>query len=160
MYIRNAESYDEQKIAYVEKRCFPDGSGATAEDFQDRILAYPKHIWLLVDGMNVVSLADGIATDEPDIRDEMYTSTALHQEDGDWQTLFGLDTVPEFRKRGYASKLLNRVIQDAKRDGRKGIVLVCRSGLTKFYENRGFKNEGRSASTHCGDHLYQMRLTF
>ena len=69
-------------------------------------------------------------------------------------------TLPAYRKRGLAGQVLERVIADAKAQGRKGCVLTCKDKLIHYYEKFGFQNEGVSASTHGGVVWYDMRLTF
>lgn len=79
---------------------------------------------------------------------------------GQWQMIFGVDTIPEYRRQGCAEKIINKVIFDAKEQGRKGLVLTCKDKLIHFYAKFGFKNEGVSKSTHGGAVWYDMRLSF
>ena len=57
-------------------------------------------------------------------------------------------------------QVLERVIADAKAQGRKGCVLTCKDKLVHYYERFGFVNEGVSQSTHGGVVWHDMRLTF
>ena len=68
--------------------------------------------------------------------------------------------LPEYRKKGYAEKLINELISDAKTQGKKGVVLTCKDVLVSYYEKFGFENEGVSESTHGGVVWYAMRLKF
>ena len=79
-------------------------------------------------------------------------------ENGAWQMIFGVNTLPRCRRRGYAGLLLQRAIADAHTQGRKGLVLTCKEKLLHYYAKFGFVNEGVSASTHGGVVWYQMRL--
>ena len=101
-----------------------------------------------------------MVTDEPDLTDDMYTNAAMHREDGAWQMIFGVNTIPEYRRRGYARRLMRRVMTDAKVQGRKGLVLTCKDRLVPFYASLGFVDEGVSASVHGGVVWHQMRMTF
>ncbi|WP_249526544.1 GNAT family N-acetyltransferase [Fusobacterium nucleatum] len=74
--------------------------------------------------------------------------------------IFGVNTLPEYRKRGYAEKLLNEAISEAKSQNRLGLVLTCKDKLVHYYEKFGFKSEGISESTHGGEVWYLMRLEF
>lgn len=65
-----------------------------------------------------------------------------------------------FGEKGYATKLMERVIADCREQGRKGIVLTCKNELIKFYEQFGYINEGKSMSKHGGVEWYEMRLSF
>ena len=74
--------------------------------------------------------------------------------------IFGVDTIPAYRRKGCAEMVLNRVIADTKAAGRKGLVLTCRDYLVHYYAKFGFVSEGISESGHGGVVWYQMRLTF
>lgn len=101
-----------------------------------------------------------MVTNEPILRDEMYEDANLHNENGQWQMIFGVNTIPEYRRQGCAERILKKVISDAKEQGRKGLVLTCKDKLIPYYEKFGFENEGVSESTHGGVVWYNMRLTF
>ena len=85
---------------------------------------------------------------------------SLHDAHGAWQMIFGVNTLPGCRRRGYAGLLLQRAIADARAQGRKGLVLTCKEKLLHYYAKFGFVNEGVSASTHGGVVWYQKRLRF
>ena len=58
-------------------------------------------------------------------------------------------------------KLIRRAIDDAKLQGRRGLVLTCKERLIPYYAKFGFKDEGVSdKSTHGNVVWHQMRLTF
>ena len=148
-------------VAAVEGACFPAAEAATEKDFAARRAVYPNHFWLLEeDDGTLVSFVNGLVTDEPLLRDEMYADASLHNEHGAWQMIFGVNTLPQYRRRGLAGQVLERVIADARAQGRKGCVLTCKDKLIHYYEKFGFQNEGVSASTHGGVVWYDMRLTF
>ena len=147
-------------VAAVESACFPAAEAATEKDFAARLAVYPDHFWLLEDDGTLVSFVNGLVTDEPLLRDEMYADASLHDEHGAWQMIFGVNTLPQYRRQGLAGQVLERVIADARVQGRKGCVLTCKDRLIHYYEKFGFQNEGVSASTHGGVVWYDMRLTF
>lgn len=159
MNIRNATIEDIQAITKVEMTCFPKAEAATEEDFKNRLRVYPNHFWLLEDDKKLVSFINGMVTNEDTLTDEMYENVDLHNENGQWQMIFGVNTIPEYRRQGCAEKLMRKVISDAKDQGRKGLVLTCKDRLVHYYEKFGFKNEGISDSTHGGAIWYNMRLT-
>ena len=105
-------------------------------------------------------MVNGMVTAGPDLRDEMYDNAALHDAQGAWQMIFGVDTAPAYRRRGCAGRLLRHVIAEARRQGRRGLVLTCKDRLVHYYAGFGFVSEGVSQSTHGGVVWYQMRLTF
>ena len=161
MKITYAEEKDITAIAAVEAACFPPAEAATEQEFVERIKHYGNHFWLLYDADKLIAFVDGFVTDEPDLTDEMYENACMHNENGAWQMIFGVNTLPEYRKRGYAGELIRRAIADARRQGRKGLVLTCKDRLLAYYAKFGFVDEGVSEkSTHGNVQWHQMRLTF
>ena len=143
MHIRTASLADAAALAAVEADCFPPAEAATAAEITDRLAYYADHFWILEeDDGTVVSFVDGMTTDEPTLRDEMYENAALHDKDGTWQMIFGVNTLPAYRCRGCAGAVLERVIADARAQGRRGCVLTCKDKLVHYYEKFGFVNEG------------------
>ena len=161
MEIRHATEADTDALAAVENTCFPPAEAATREAIRERVARYGDHFWLLMDGDRLVSFVDGMVTDERDLRDEMFENTALHDEAGAWQMIFGVNTHPDYRGRGCATRLLRAAIDEARARGRAGVVLTCKPEKRSFYARLGFADEGVSPlSTHGGAVWHQMRLRF
>ena len=158
--IRYAASTDLDYITAIEAACFPSAEAAGSDSFKDRLFYYPDHFWLLLENEKIVSFVNGMVTDNPDLTDEMYENAAMHSELGRWQMIFGVDTIPSCRKKGYAGMLLQKAVQDAKDQNRSGLVLTCKNALIHYYESFGFINEGISQSVHGNVTWYQMRLSF
>ena len=161
MHIRTAVMADLPAVTAVEAACFPAAEAATEADFAKRLAVYPNHFWLMEDDNGtLVSFVNGLVTDELHLRDEMYADVSFHDENGAWQMIFGVNTLPEYRRLGLAEQVLRQVIADAKAQGRKGCVLTCKDKLLHYYGKLGFVNEGVSQSTHGDVVWYEMRLTF
>ena len=160
MEIRKATLDDLKEIAAVEAECFPAAEAASEESLRKRLSVFADHFWLLFDGDKMVGFVNGMVTDEPDLYDEMYDDASMHNPDGKWQMIFGVDTIPEYRRQGCAGKVLSRVIEDARKQGREGLVLTCKDKLIHYYAKFGFENEGLSKSVHGDAVWYQMRLKF
>ena len=152
MHIRTATMDDLDAVTAAE--------AATRDEFAARLAVYPNHFWLLEEDGRLVSFINGLVSDEPTIRDEMFADAAFHNEHGAWQMVFGVNTLPEYRRRGLAGEVMRQVIADARSQGRKGCVLTCKDRLVHYYETFGYRSEGVSASTHGGAVWYDMRLTF
>ena len=160
MEIRTATFKDLDAVSAVEAACFPAAEAATPAEFAERLRHYGSHFWLMFDGEKLIGFVDGMVTDKADLSDDLYAQASLHNENGAWQMIFGVNTLPEYRRQGVAAALLERAIADAKTQGRKGLVLTCKDKLVHYYAKFGFVSEGVSESTHGGVVWYQMRLTF
>ncbi len=160
MQIRTATIADLQEIAHIEATCFPPSEAAKKDTLAERLRTYPEHFWLLMDADRIVAFVNGMTTDEKDLQDAMYDDASMHNEGGAWQMIFGVDTIPEYRRRGCAAKLLEHAIEQARKQGRKGLVLTCKERLVPIYAKFGFVSEGVSVSTHGHAVWHQMRLTF
>ena len=161
MQIRKATTADLDSIAAVEAACFPAEEAATREQFGERLKHYADHFLLMLDGEKLVSFIDGFVTDERDLTDEMYERADLHNEAGAWQMIFGLNTMPEYRRTGLAGELIRRFIEEAREQGRRGLVLTCKDSLVDYYSGFGFASEGKTdKSNHGGAAWNQMRLVF
>lgn len=160
MEIRKGTLDDLEAVAAVEARCFPPEQAATMEQFRDRLQTYPEGFWLLWDGEILVGFLDGMVFDSPELTDAMFDDASLHEPRGDWQMIFGLNTIPEYRNRGCAGQLIRQCIHDAEIEGRRGVVLTCLEEKIPYYEKFGFRNEGVSESVHGGAVWYLMRITF
>lgn len=160
MKIRHATSKDVDALSFIESDCFPQAEAATKEDFIERVKYYGNHFWLMFEDNELISFVDGFVTDEKDLTDEMYERANMHNENGSWQMIFGVNTLTSYRNHGYAGKLIQCAIEDAKKQGRKGLVLTCKECLIPYYSKFGFINEGISQSVHGNVVWYQMRLTF
>lgn len=161
MLIRTATLNDLDQIHQVEETCFPIAEAATKEQIKNRLQYYGNHFCLLFENNQLISFVDGFVTDEKDLTDQMYEEASMHNESGQWQMIFGVNTHPSFQHKGYASEVLTAFIEDAKKQERKGLVLTCKEKLIPFYEKFGFLNEGiTDKSVHGNVQWYQMRLTF
>lgn len=161
MEIVNGTIDDLKELAEIERECFPAEQAASEDTLRQRLLVYPDHFWLLKDeNGKIISFVDGMCTDMEDLYDEMYETPSMHDEKGEWQMIFGVNTRPAYRHCGYAYTLLERCLNEAKAAGRTGAVLTCVKNMMPFYERLGFVNEGISESTHGNTEWYQMRILF
>ena len=142
MVIRRAKLSDLDEIAHIESVCFPPDQAAGKTAFESRLQTYPRHFLLMCDEYGKVVSA----------------VSKLHNEKGEWQMVFGLCTLPDYRQRGFAQTLLKEFIRTAKSEGRKGVVLTCKQELIKYYEKFGFVSEGVTENSVIGGvQWYQMR---
>lgn len=161
MNIRHATKHDISAISEVEAKCFPPSEAASEKAFTQRVESYGNHFWLMYENDKLIAFVDGFVTDESDLTDEMFADAAMHNENGAWQMIFGVNTLPEYRNNGYASELLRLAVDEAREQGRKGVVLTCKERLIPFYARLGFVDEGiTDKSTHGNAVWHQMRIIF
>ena len=161
MNIRTATLNDLDAVTAVEAACFPAAEAASEEEFAERLRYYGSHFWLMLDGEKLIGFVDGMVTDQTDLTDDLYEQAHAHNEQGGWQMIFGVNTLPEYRRHGYAGQLLRRAVADARQQGRKGLVLTCKERLLPYYAKFGFQDEGvTDKSTHGNAAWHQMRLSF
>lgn len=175
--IRTATAHDLDAIDSLERACFPPAEAASRTSISSRLAVFPDHFWLLearrntdagdrIDGAGrtdanlLVSFVNGMVTDQPHLLDAMYDHAEMHDPHGAWQMIFGVDTHPDYRRHGYAGRVLRHAIDTARAEHRRGVVLTCKDRLVHFYASFGFRDEGMSASTHGGVPWHEMRLTF
>lgn len=181
--IRTATTQDLDAIDSLERACFPPAEAASRTSISSRLAVFPDHFWLLEARRNtdsgdhhmrgnrtdtagrtdtdlLVSFVNGMVTDQPHLLDDMYDRAEMHDPHGAWQMIFGVDTHPDYRRHGYAARVLHHAIDTARAEHRRGVVLTCKDRLVHFYASFGFRDEGMSASTHGGVPWHEMRLTF
>lgn len=160
MEIREATTRELEELIYIERECFPEAEAAKESDIRNRFEVFKENFIVAVEDGKVIGFINGCTTDAPELPDELYHDTSLHKPNGDYQTVFGLNVLPEYRRNGVAAKLITYFIKISKERGRKGIVLTCKDHLINYYEKFGFEFQGVSASTHGGAKWNDMILLF
>lgn len=158
--IRTAVSEDLDQVTAIEAVCFPKAEAADRASFVHRLATFPDSFFVAVHDGKIIGFVNGCVTNEKTIRDEMYEDSSLHDPKGAYQSIFGLDVLPEYQRQGIAAKLMEQMIRDAKERGRKGLILTCKDRLIHYYEKFGYKNKGVSQSVHGGVVWYDMLLEF
>lgn len=160
MNIRSAKVSDVDNLTTIESLCFPPSETATRDDFKSLLSIYPDYFWILEDEDKIASFIYGLITNDLTVNDEMFMDAHLHNPNGDYLAILGVSTLPEYRKKGLAGKLMKQVIQDIKNKNKKGCVLTCKEKLIPYYEGFGFISTGLSKSVFGGAIWYDMRLEF
>ena len=138
--IRTAVEQDLDAIAAVEAECFPAAEAATRAEFAERLRYYGNHFWLLWEDETLAAFVDGMVTDAADLTDAMYADASLHNENGAWQMIFGVNTLPEYRRRGLAGKTAGKKGPCAHLQGQTGALLrpirLCQRGRFRVCARR------------------------
>lgn len=158
--IRLATLDDLESIIKIEQICFPKAESASAKELQERFTVFHDNFIVAVIDDQVVGFINGATTSQPLLPDELYHDVRLHDPQGDYQTVFGLDVLPKYRNQGIAEQLMNQMIHLSQKRGKKGIVLTCKDHLIHYYEKFGFIHQGQSSSNHGGATWNDMLLLF
>ncbi len=158
--VRQVRPEDLDAVTRVEAVCFPEAEAATRDSFAQRIEAFPESFFVAEKDGEIIGFINGCVTDSRTIFDEMFEDVSHHRPDGAYQSIFGLDVVPQWQHQGLACRLMNHLIADAEKKGRAGLILTCKDRLIGFYEQFGYRNLGVSESVHGGAVWYDMILEF
>lgn len=158
--IRKVRPGDMDGVVYIESVCFPAAEAAGRCDLIQRAKTFPDSFFVAMEDGVLVGFVNGAVTDRRVIEDVMFQDPALHKPDGAYQSIFGLDVLYEYRRRGIGAALMGRLIEEAKSVGRRGMILTCKDRLIPYYERFGYENLGVSQSVHGGAVWYDMILEF
>lgn len=158
--IRKVEIGDLEDISNIELMCFPVEEAATKASLRKRIETFPDSFFIAEHEGKIIGFVNGCITNDTVIHDDLFADSSLHIQDGQYQTIFGLDVIPVYRNRGIGIQLMNFMIESAKKAGRKGVILTCKDDLIPYYSKFGFVNKGVSNSVHGGAQWYDMILEF
>ena len=158
--IRNAKKEEAALLAQIEAECFPAAEAAGKQDIEARMDVFEDCFFVAETNGKIVGFIYGAVAKEASLPDQMYHDASLHDPNGAYQTVFGLDVLPAYRRNGIAGRLLERMIHHARECQRKGVVLTCKDHLVHYYAGFGFKHCGVADSTHGGAKWNEMKLLF
>lgn len=158
--IRPVRSDEAAVLAKIEAACFPEAEAASLEQIEKRLAVFPENFLVAEEDGRLVGFINGGTTDQPHLPDELYHDADLHCPQGKWQTVFGLDVLPQYRRRGIGARLIDEFTALAKQRGKYGVILTCKDHMIPYYEQRGFVWYGAANSCHGGARWNDMRLVF
>ena len=160
--IRFANKNDIDSIINIESICFPKEEAASESSLKKRFDVFPENFLVaeIKNDKKLIGFINGCTYNKPDLPDILYEDANLHDKDGEFQTIFGIDTLPDYRRQGVGEHLMKALINLTKKRGKKGLVLTCKDYLIHYYEKFGYKNKGVSKSCHGGAKWNDMLLLF
>ena len=156
--IRNADINDLNRIAEIEALCFPPAEKASFDSLEKRIKAFPESFFVAESQGALIGFINGCGTNSSVIYDELFSDITCHNPQGKILAIFGLDVIPEYRKKGIATQLMEHFILAAKKNNKEKVILTCKDHLVAYYESFGFINNGLSGSTHGNARWFDMTL--
>jgi len=157
--IRNVCPQDLDDCCAVEAYGFSPEEMASRETIQLRIETFPQGFFVAEVGGRVIGMANGACTNKDDISGEELKQLVGHDPGGKNMVIFALAVLPEFQKRGIARRLVGRFVEEARRNKKEKVFLMCKPHLIGYYEGMGFVHMGLSRSTHGGAQWHEMRLS-
>ena len=108
--IRFARQEEGETLAAIEARCFPPAEAASREAILERIAAFPENFLVAENEEGILTgFINGGTTDQPYLPDAFYHDVRLHKKEGAYQTVFGLNVLPEYRRQGIAAALTSNL---------------------------------------------------
>lgn len=158
--VRAARAEEAERLAEIESICFPAAEAAGLKDIQERMDTFLENFLVAELNGEIIGFINGNNTDRPFLGDELYHDAKLHKKDGEIQTVFGLNVLPDFQHRGIGHKLMKAYIELARSRGKKAVILTCKEQKITFYESLGYKKLGVADSDHGGAVWYDMQQWF
>lgn len=159
--IRPARAEELEQISAVEAECFPAAEAASRDDFAHRLETCSESFFVAVTKKGeIIGFVNGCCSDDSHLADELYHDSSLHNPQGGYQMIFGLNVRPAYRRQGIGEALMRHMIESAKIRGKKAVVLTCKEHMVTFYSRLGYRFFGLSDSNHGGASWYLMRYEF
>lgn len=156
--ISNAEKDDIDELYEIETLSFSKDKAASYEAFKYRLGNFPQWFYKAEYKGKIVGLIDGSPSNRKYITDDLYEADGEFDKNGENLLIFSLAVHPDFRHNGIAHKLMEHILSEAKKQGKKHVSLTCKEKLIQFYESFGYSNHGISESV-IGDVVsYDMEL--
>lgn len=156
--IRQIRKEEAGRAAEIEQICFPPNEACSYEQMTERVLRAPE-LFLVAEDRDTGKLAgflNGLSTDEEHFRDEFFQNAGLYDPDGANVMLLGLDVLPEYRRQGLATYIMETYLETERQKGRKKLLLTCLDSKVNMYEKMGYQDLGMADSTWGGEQWHEM----
>lgn len=154
--IRQVTEKDLLFCTEIEGLCFEPSEAASYEKIFSRQQQYAAGFLIAELKGKVIGFINCGATNSPDLTDEEFKAMVGHDDLGKNLVIFSLAVHPDFQKKGVAKQLLTVFIARSIEQNKSTLLLLCKSSLVSFYEDRGFINDGSSNSEHGGFSWWEM----
>lgn len=155
---RTIRKEETEQAAKVEQICFPPNEACSRQHMMERIEAAQEWFLVAVDQETgkIAGFLNGIATEETRFRDEFFTDASLHDPNGAYVMLLGLDVLPEYRLQGLGRALVSQYVDRERKRGTKKLFLTCLDSKVEMYQKFGFVDHGMSDSVWGGEAWHEM----
>ena len=97
-------------IDSIEKTCFPSQEAASKDSLKGRLEVYPEGFYLYYVDETPIGYIGGLKNNQCELPDEMYENASLHHPNGDYQLIFSVCILPDYRHKGYARKMVKEYV--------------------------------------------------
>ena len=118
MIIRRVTMDDLEEVVNLESAAFKMTKEQTKNDMMGRIENYPDTFLVAQEDGKVIGHIFGPAFNKRYIEDELYFENHPNQKDDRYQIVLSLAVLPEYRKQGVATKLIEAMTQEARKQNR------------------------------------------
>ena len=140
---RNIKKNEAEQAAEIERICFPPNEACTPEMMHLRVEKVPEII-------------NGLSTNETVLRDEFFKNADLYDPAGENVMILGVDVLPEYRRIGLASEMMECYKNRERQNGRKRLILTCLESKVAMYRKMGYEDNGMSVSSWGGEQWHEM----
>ncbi|MBQ6876119.1 MAG: GNAT family N-acetyltransferase [Lachnospiraceae bacterium] len=142
----------------IEQICFPPHEACSEQHMKERIAKAPELFLVAVDRETglVAGFLNGLSTDEESFRDEFFTDAELYDPKGKNVMLLGLDVLPQYRRQGLGTALVEEYARRERENGRQALILTCLQEKVAMYKKMGFYDDGIANSTWGGEEWHEM----
>ena len=161
MRIRPVENDKDIRKAYeIEIAVFSKEAAATFEAFQMRKHVFGSYFLVAENELDhqIIGVTNSVKINNNELADDSIKQETQYAEEGQYLCVLTIAVHPSYQRRGVATELLQRIIEIARKDDLKGIVLMCEEHLISFYEKNGFLYAAPSTSQHAGIQWHEMNL--
>lgn len=155
---RNILWEEADQAVSIEQICFPPNEACSEKHMKERVAKAPELFLVAVDKETgkIAGFLNGLATDEDTFRDEFFTDVNLYNPNGKNIMLLGLDVLPEYRRQGLATEIVNQYILREQKKNRERLILTCLQSKVEMYQKMGFRDNGIADSTWGGEEWHEM----
>ena len=142
----------------IEQICFPPNEACSERNMKERIAKAPELFLVAVDRETglVAGFLNGLSTDEEIFRDEFFTDAELYSPTGKNVMLLGLDVLPQYRRQGLGTALVEEYVRRERENGRQALILTCLQDKVEMYRKMEFRDNGIANSTWGGEEWHEM----
>lgn len=155
--IRRVERTDLDECYALEKTCYQGLEVAPLPFIEKRIEIYPDGFFVAEVNGQVIGMVNGGATHKDDITDEELKYLTGHVRNGRNSVIFSLAVHPEFRGKGIARMLVQKMISISEQKEKQRVILLCDEELIGFYRSLGFTYGGPCHSYLGEGVMHQMQ---